>query len=723
MDLTEIMDFLDSLEDSNKKKCSIEEDEAFEKLGAMGRAVMKPPKRSRANTWHGNVPLNEDKCINEMSHLESVKDSSIIGTPPKVSPGQTIISRKSIARRNAWGNLSYADMITQAINSSIEKRMTLSEIYNWMVQNIPFFRDKGESNSSAGWKNSIRHNLSLHNCFIRIQNDGAGKSSWWMLNPDYRVTRPQRRRANTMDLSKSPTLHHRRIKSFGKKEKQNSSLADSTTIDTPQIKEEMMDSCEELLGVREFRPRSKTISTKFTKLSPTFELEDQEDTDQMQKRRFFENENDIFFRDRNDLNTDNKNSFHQSSHQPPHPLHFIPIPSSDHRSECKSGSLPAAWNYRNHSFGVNNHLPISSHHFNNNNHSMSNIKSLPYSDNYPNIGQNNGSRLLSGGNVVRGHVFRRAVHNNFYNRPLNNNNNTYPKKCIMDNSTDHQGTTTTTKSDLMSGGLQVTSDHSWPPHYQQQHPSKENFQRQHHPNKQQHYPHLQNSKESHGHQQQPKDHALLLHLLTDKDQQQGISDHQAPDAFNFQKIHHQLPFNSLPPQYPSMLQHLLTTGHKRSPNQTYFSPPPELEPIPKQYLDPNNNIHYKFPLQFPPNQNHGDYNHHSSMQFPSSFNFNIPQVTNTSPSKTYSDDVDSPSDHITSDQYLSTTTHPKITTTTSSEIPEDLASLDSLFSSDLDGGFDSPSNIEQNISQVINLEKSLGDPLDLDLITNAFNFP
>lgn len=60
--------------------------------------------------------------------------------------------RKSSARRNAWGNYSYADLITQAIDSSPEKRLTLSQIYEWMVRSVPYFKDKGDTNSSAGWK-------------------------------------------------------------------------------------------------------------------------------------------------------------------------------------------------------------------------------------------------------------------------------------------------------------------------------------------------------------------------------------------------------------------------------------------------------------------------------------------------------------------------------------------------------------------------------------------
>ena len=85
--------------------------------------------------------------------------------------GNNSVSKKSSSRRNAWGNLSYADLITQvksmpsfccsktirifsiqAILSSPEKRLTLSQVYDWMVQNIPYFKDKGDSNSSAGWK-------------------------------------------------------------------------------------------------------------------------------------------------------------------------------------------------------------------------------------------------------------------------------------------------------------------------------------------------------------------------------------------------------------------------------------------------------------------------------------------------------------------------------------------------------------------------------------------
>lgn len=74
-------------------------------------------------------------------------------TPSSLAAQQT--PRKASSRRNAWGNLSYADLITKAIESAPDKRLTLSQIYDWMVRSIPYFKDKGDSNSSAGWKVSV----------------------------------------------------------------------------------------------------------------------------------------------------------------------------------------------------------------------------------------------------------------------------------------------------------------------------------------------------------------------------------------------------------------------------------------------------------------------------------------------------------------------------------------------------------------------------------------
>ncbi|XP_019764019.1 forkhead box protein O isoform X2 [Dendroctonus ponderosae] len=164
----------------------------------------EPQTRARSNTWPLPRPENFVDPEDGTQSGAGPGGMSLEGGNkcPVPVPVSAIPTKKNSSRRNAWGNLSYADLITQAITTSPDKRLTLSQIYEWMVQNVPYFKDKGDSNSSAGWKNSIRHNLSLHNRFMRVQNEGTGKSSWWMINPDAKPGKSPRRRAVSMETSK-----------------------------------------------------------------------------------------------------------------------------------------------------------------------------------------------------------------------------------------------------------------------------------------------------------------------------------------------------------------------------------------------------------------------------------------------------------------------------------------------------------------------------------------
>ncbi|XP_039456706.1 forkhead box protein M1-like isoform X2 [Oreochromis aureus] len=71
---------------------------------------------------------------------------------------------------------SYMAMIQFAINSRKNRRMTLKEIYMWIEDNFSYYRDVAK----PGWKNSIRHNLSLHDLFIR-ETSPDGKMSFWTI--------------------------------------------------------------------------------------------------------------------------------------------------------------------------------------------------------------------------------------------------------------------------------------------------------------------------------------------------------------------------------------------------------------------------------------------------------------------------------------------------------------------------------------------------------------
>ncbi|XP_068758935.1 forkhead box protein P1-like isoform X1 [Montipora capricornis] len=79
---------------------------------------------------------------------------------------------------------TYASLIRQAILDAPDQQLTLNEIYSWFVHKFAYFR-----RNAATWKNAVRHNLSLHKCFVRKENV---KGAVWIVDEDeYLKRRPQ----------------------------------------------------------------------------------------------------------------------------------------------------------------------------------------------------------------------------------------------------------------------------------------------------------------------------------------------------------------------------------------------------------------------------------------------------------------------------------------------------------------------------------------------------
>ena len=75
---------------------------------------------------------------------------------------------------------SYTCMIGQAILSSKDRKFTLGEIYEYIEKAFPSIEEKVK-----GWKNCVRHNLSLNECFIKVGPSNHGRGNNWTIHPSY----------------------------------------------------------------------------------------------------------------------------------------------------------------------------------------------------------------------------------------------------------------------------------------------------------------------------------------------------------------------------------------------------------------------------------------------------------------------------------------------------------------------------------------------------------
>lgn len=161
-------------------------------MNSMGGNCMTPSSMSYASM--GSPLGNMGGCMAMSAASMSAGLSGSYGTMPPGPRDMETGSPNSLGRRgvdkpttyrrsytHAKPPYSYISLITMAIQNNPTRMLTLSEIYQFIMDLFPFYRQNQQR-----WQNSIRHSLSFNDCFVKIPRtpDKPGKGSFWTLHPD-----------------------------------------------------------------------------------------------------------------------------------------------------------------------------------------------------------------------------------------------------------------------------------------------------------------------------------------------------------------------------------------------------------------------------------------------------------------------------------------------------------------------------------------------------------
>ncbi|TRZ01666.1 hypothetical protein DNTS_006150 [Danionella cerebrum] len=115
--------------------------------------------------------------------VSPVQDGSA-GNEPSPSPSSSPEPSFPCTGPSRKPPYSFSCLIFMAIEDAPSKRLPVKDIYGWILEHFPYF-----ASAPTGWKNSVRHNLSLNKCFKKVDKDRSqsiGKGSLWSIDPDYR---------------------------------------------------------------------------------------------------------------------------------------------------------------------------------------------------------------------------------------------------------------------------------------------------------------------------------------------------------------------------------------------------------------------------------------------------------------------------------------------------------------------------------------------------------
>lgn len=177
--------------------------------GGGGSVILQPLDHYRLQLYNYAVQAERLRCQQFLPVAGTTQYPTLCppypAYPPRLALSMSLFHHRVFQPEEPKPQHSYIGLIAMAILNSPEHKLVLSDIYQYILDNYPYFRTRG-----PGWRNSIRHNLSLNDCFVKAGRSANGKGHYWAIHPanvedfkkgDFRRRKAQRKVRKHMGLA------------------------------------------------------------------------------------------------------------------------------------------------------------------------------------------------------------------------------------------------------------------------------------------------------------------------------------------------------------------------------------------------------------------------------------------------------------------------------------------------------------------------------------------
>ena len=132
---------------------------------------------------HYQQPLSASVLCNMGDFFQNAMDINATSSP---SPQQLsekhpkMATRPPLKERQGKPAETYVALIGKALLSASTGSMTLSQIYDHIMEAHPFYRT-----TTLAWRNAVRHNLAINDCFVKAGRTEVGRGFYWAIHASY----------------------------------------------------------------------------------------------------------------------------------------------------------------------------------------------------------------------------------------------------------------------------------------------------------------------------------------------------------------------------------------------------------------------------------------------------------------------------------------------------------------------------------------------------------